>query len=104
MPKIGARSDLKKTNSYIRRNLGAEVKEQLAAKELAKAERLEALKQTKAQKTEELHRQTRIRRNNNLERTPEKDILDFSTEENGYFIRKDSNGNVLEVIQTMFPR
>lgn len=104
MPKIGARSDLKKPANFIKRNLGQEVKEQLNAKNLAKAERSEATKRAKIEKTKRLHEQAQIKRNNNLERSPKKDTLDFSTEEKGYFIRRDDKGNILEVIETMFPR
>lgn len=39
-----------------------------------------------------------------LERTPKNDYLDFSTEEKGYFTRRDKDGNILEIIKTVFPR
>ena len=67
MPKIGARSDLKKPANYIKRNLGPEAREQLNTKILAKAEKQEALRQAKVEKTKKLHEQAKIRRNNDLE-------------------------------------
>ena len=39
-----------------------------------------------------------------LERTPEKEYFDFSTEELGYFTRRDKDGKILEIIKTIFPR
>ena len=46
-----------------------------------------------------------IKNGENLERTPNKDYLDFSTEELGYFTRRDKKTNkILEVIYTVFPR
>lgn len=39
-----------------------------------------------------------------LERTPSKTYFDYSTEENGYFTRRDAQGRVLEVFELMFRR
>ncbi len=39
-----------------------------------------------------------------LERSANRDYFDFSTEDKGFFTRKDEKGNVLEVIRTIFPR
>lgn len=39
-----------------------------------------------------------------LEKTPVKEYFDYSTEEKGYFTRRDTKGRVLEVISLIFPR
>ena len=44
-------------------------------------------------------------KNRNLERMPQRDYLDFSTEELGYFTRREKKtGKILEVINIIFPR
>ena len=45
-----------------------------------------------------------IPKESKLERSPNKTYFDYSTEEKGYFTRRDKNGNVLEVINLIFPR
>lgn len=39
-----------------------------------------------------------------LENSPAKDYLDFSTEEKGFFTKKDAKGNVIEIIRLIYPR
>ncbi len=49
--------------------------------------------------------ETTVNKFKKFEKTPAKDYLDFSTEELGYFTRRDSKTNkVLEVFETFFPR
>ena len=46
-----------------------------------------------------------IKKGEILEKTPKTDYLDFSTEELGYFTRRNKETNkILEVIYTIFPR
>ena len=46
-----------------------------------------------------------VKKGQNLEKSPSKDYFDFSTEEKGYFTRRDSKTNkILDVIYTRFPR
>ena len=46
-----------------------------------------------------------IKEGQKLERSPRKDYFDFSTEELGYFTRRDSKTNkILEIFETIFPR
>lgn len=40
----------------------------------------------------------------NLKEKAQHCYMDFSTEDQGFFTRRDSKGNVLEVIRTIFPR
>lgn len=40
----------------------------------------------------------------NLKEKAQQCYMDFSTEDQGFFTRRDSKGNVLEVIRTIFPR
>ena len=44
------------------------------------------------------------KQSSSLERTPKRDIYDYSTEENGYFICRDASGNIRKVVRTIFPR
>ena len=39
-----------------------------------------------------------------LERVPEREFIDYSTEEMGYYARKDSHGKIINIIKIMFPR
>ena len=46
-----------------------------------------------------------IKKTSNLERIPVNDYFDFSTEELGYFTRREKKtGKILEVINIIFPR
>jgi len=103
MPKIGARSDLKKTASYINRNLGQEAKEGVKAKRIAAKLRASLEKSVKARKTQKLHEQAQARRNQ-LERTPSQDWFNFEHEEDGYFTRRNLKTGEIEVFETRFPR
>lgn len=40
----------------------------------------------------------------NLKEKAQRCYMDFSTEDQDFFTRRDSKGNVLEVIRTIFPR
>ena len=75
MPRIGARTDLKKTERYIRENLGAEVNEKLSAKIAERNAKRIAAKQAKTIKAQKLHEMAQARRQSFLERTPATDIF-----------------------------
>ena len=57
----------------------------------------------KTQKPNPIKEKT-LKSSSKLERVPEKEYFDYSTEEKGYFTRRDSKGKVLEVISLIFPR
>lgn len=39
-----------------------------------------------------------------LERSPKNEYFDYSTEEKGFFTKRDSKGNILQVFELMFRR
>ena len=93
--KVRVRSDLKKTQSFINRNWP---KASIAIREKAEAraaERLAAQAAREARLAKKMANKVQLI---NLERVPEKDFMDFSTEEQGYFRLGD------KIVQTVFPR
>ncbi len=60
-------------------------------------------KQNKIKVQKEIQ-QVHTQKPSTLEKTPAKDFFDYSTEENGYFLHKDTDGNILGIIRTKFSR
>lgn len=76
MPRIGARSDLKKSQRYIKENLGPEVNEKLKAKLNERLAKQAVAKNAKTLNAQRLHLIAQQRRQSYLERTPASDVLE----------------------------
>ena len=95
--KVHARCDLKKPQGYIKRNwpkASIKLKEKAEAKA---AEKLAAQEAREARLAEKIAKKIEAR-TATLERSPKADLLDLSTEEQGFFKLGD------KVIETFFPR
>ena len=55
-------------------------------------------------KKQDLINKNTVKSSSRLERTPTKDYYDYSTEDKGFFTRKNTEGKILEVIELIFPR
>lgn len=59
-----------------------------------------SVKKIEKQVTSITHRNNKLQNSTNIQKWH----FDYSTEEHGYFTRRDSMGNILEVIRTIFTR